>query len=117
MEKFNRISLPVAILIASVILGGFYFVSQINKQKSIERQQQMEIEQETKKEEEARLNNLYLENCLAEAKRIMNEGQIAVNKFINDGNLDGVSNPEVVFNLPSEEFEKDKKECFLKYPQ
>jgi len=38
--------LPAAILIASIILGGFYFASQIAKQRSIERQQQIRIEAE-----------------------------------------------------------------------
>ena len=41
LEKLNKLSLPVVILIASLILGGFYFASQVNKQRSIERQQQI----------------------------------------------------------------------------
>lgn len=42
MDKINKLSLPVTILIASVIVGGFYFSSQlINKQKSSERQPQV----------------------------------------------------------------------------
>ena len=40
IEKINKLSLPATILIASIILGGFYYASQINKQKFIERQQQ-----------------------------------------------------------------------------
>ena len=50
MEKLNKLSLPAVILIASIILGGFYYVSQVNKQRSIEKQQQIEIEQ--KKQEQ-----------------------------------------------------------------
>lgn len=46
MKKINNISLPTTIIIASIILGGFYYVSQVNKQRSIERQQQIKIEQE-----------------------------------------------------------------------
>jgi len=46
MDKINKLTLPATILIASIILGGFYYASQISKQKSIERQQQIEIEQE-----------------------------------------------------------------------
>ena len=46
MEKLNKLSLPAVILIASIILGGFYFLSEINKQRSIEKQQQIKIEQE-----------------------------------------------------------------------
>ena len=39
--KENKIIL--AIILASFILGGFYYASQISKQKSIEKQQQREI--------------------------------------------------------------------------
>lgn len=46
VEKLNKLSLPAAILIASIVLGGFFYASQVNKQRSIERQQQIKIEQE-----------------------------------------------------------------------
>ncbi len=52
VKKINKISLPATILIVGVILGGFYYMSQINKQNSIERQQQLELEAERKKTEE-----------------------------------------------------------------
>ncbi len=44
--NFNKLSLPVTILLASIILGGFYYASEFNKQKSIEKQQQVKIQQE-----------------------------------------------------------------------
>jgi len=44
MKKI-KLSLPVTILLATIILGGFYYASQINKQNSIERQQGLELEQ------------------------------------------------------------------------
>lgn len=58
MNKINNLSLPVVVLIASVILGGFYFASQVAKQKSIERQQKQEqlAEQKAKEEAEEALN-------------------------------------------------------------
>jgi len=40
--KTFKLSLPVTILLASIILGGFFYAIQINKQESIERQQQVE---------------------------------------------------------------------------
>ena len=46
MDKLNKLSLPATIVIASLIIGGFYFASQVNKQRSIERQQQIKIVQE-----------------------------------------------------------------------
>lgn len=44
IENLNKLSLPATILIASIVLGGFYFASQISKQLSIEKQQQIELQ-------------------------------------------------------------------------
>lgn len=44
MEKLNKLSLPVTILIASIVLGGFYYASEANKQESIERQHKDELQ-------------------------------------------------------------------------
>ena len=43
MEKINKLSLPATILLASIILGVSYYVVEVNKQQSIERQQQLEL--------------------------------------------------------------------------
>jgi len=40
--KINNLSLPVAILLASIIFGGFYLASEIYKQSSIEEQKHIE---------------------------------------------------------------------------
>ncbi len=45
LNKLNNLSLPAVILISSIVLGGFYFTSQVIKQNSIEKQQQIKIEQ------------------------------------------------------------------------
>ena len=50
LKKLNKLSLQVTLVIASIILGGFYFGSQVNKQRSIERQQQIKIETEKKEQ-------------------------------------------------------------------
>lgn len=76
MEKLNKLSLPATILIASIILGGFFYASQVNKQKSIERQQQVKIEQEKQdqldkelKEQEAKEQaEQALNTCIANAE-------------------------------------------------
>lgn len=60
----KKLSLPVSILIASLVIGGFYYLSQINKQKSIERQQLVE---QAKAEEEKNMQlgkESELEQCL-----------------------------------------------------
>ena len=51
MDKINKLTLPSTILIASVILGGFFYVSQVNKQKSIEKQQQIKLQEDRLVEE------------------------------------------------------------------
>lgn len=45
IKKFNTLSLPIVILIASIVLGGFYYAGEVSKQKSIDRQQQFILEQ------------------------------------------------------------------------
>lgn len=72
MEKINKLSLPAAIIIAGIILGGFYFASQVSKQKSIERQQEAErleaqrIREE--KEQQEKLEKLDKRLCVDEAE-------------------------------------------------
>ena len=41
-----KLNLPITILLASIILGGFYYASQIYQQKSIEKQQILKIKHE-----------------------------------------------------------------------
>jgi len=43
MDAINKLSLPATILIASIILGGFYYASQVSKQNSIEKQQKIKL--------------------------------------------------------------------------
>ncbi len=62
MDKINKLSLPITILLASVILGGFYYATELNKQSSIERQQQLELEAkqmeaQTRAEQERTVSN------------------------------------------------------------
>ncbi len=43
MDK-NKLVLPISILLGCLILGGFYYMSQVNKQQSIEKQQQIDLQ-------------------------------------------------------------------------
>lgn len=43
MDK-NKLILPITILLASIILGGFIYASQLSKQQSIEKQQQIDLQ-------------------------------------------------------------------------
>jgi hypothetical protein len=40
MDKINKLTLPTTIIIASLILGGFFYAAQVSEQKSIEKQQE-----------------------------------------------------------------------------
>jgi hypothetical protein len=65
----NKLSLPTTILIASMVLGGFYFATQVSKQNSIEKQQ---IELQAKQDQESRAksnNDLQLDSCLTKAQQ------------------------------------------------
>jgi hypothetical protein len=64
MDKINKLSLPVTILIASIILGSFYYFSEINKQKSIERQQENKIADEKRIED-----NIYNQKAREDSQR------------------------------------------------
>lgn len=48
--KFENINIPVAIVIASAIIGTSFFMVESGKQKSIEKQQMLKIEQEERSE-------------------------------------------------------------------
>jgi hypothetical protein len=46
MDK-TKFILPITILLGCIILGGFYYASETNKQQSIEKQQQIEHQAKT----------------------------------------------------------------------
>jgi len=49
-DKLNKLTLPATILIASIILGGFFYASQVNKQQSIERQQEIKLQDDQRQQ-------------------------------------------------------------------
>ncbi len=51
MEKINKLSLPSTIIIASIILGGFYYLTQVSKQNSIKRQQEIKLQDDRQQQE------------------------------------------------------------------
>ena len=48
MSKSNNSALPIAIIVGSIIIGGFLYASQANKQRSIEKQQELKAKREKK---------------------------------------------------------------------
>ena len=71
--EYKFIILAVSIVISSIIFGGFFYLAQVNKQESIERQQQALLEQEKlEKEQELEEQNwkeYKLEECLQKADK------------------------------------------------
>jgi hypothetical protein len=71
MDK-QKLILPASILLASIFLGGFYFASQVIKQRSIERQQQIDLQVKQTQQDyvtQAGENRIFaLNSCLSEAK-------------------------------------------------
>jgi len=110
-DKINKLSLPVVILIASVILGGFFYASQVNKQKSIERQQEIKL-QEDRRVEEAKAGQAKKE-YIAKQKSECYDTYLQEKK--NWNNVADFSYSEVrdvcIVNYKSSEPAKTKKEC------
>lgn len=52
--KINKLSLPVTILIASIVVGGFYYAGEVNKQNSIEKQQAIQLQEEKAKADQVK---------------------------------------------------------------
>ena len=72
--KLNKLSLPVVIIIASLILGGFFYAIQVNKQNSIEKQQQIKLRDDRQQQEISNaLNDLKLkqDECKALSAGVM----------------------------------------------
>lgn len=132
LQKLNKLSLPAVILIASIILGGFFYASQISKQRSIEKQQQIKIEQEKQEwlvEQEAKkqseqmqrekenLVKIQLNTCLTKARDDYDSIVNAFIKALNEGEFKNVSNTELLFDEAKKDLETEKTECFKRYPQ
>lgn len=93
MEKINKLSLPATILIASVILGGFYYLAEVSKQKSIEQQQEIKIAndnmQQTRESFQKSLcSEQAKENAISSNKTRCDQGDAACIKGV-DGYLVG----------------------------
>jgi hypothetical protein len=66
MEK-KKLILPISIIIGCLILGGFIYASQVNKQNSIERQQWLELQ--ANKEVEKTRSELEQKKYIADRKQ------------------------------------------------
>ncbi|MFA7286197.1 MAG: hypothetical protein WC052_00845 [Patescibacteria group bacterium] len=107
----NKLILPAAILLSSIILGGFYYAAEINEQSSIERQQEVTIKKEKSIEE----TRPQLQQKVEDQEEIMNEkpvdiypqnnnDQILINYRLDVQNGDDMRNSllETAFNSPEQ---------------
>ncbi|MEK7519716.1 MAG: hypothetical protein AAB581_00515 [Patescibacteria group bacterium] len=105
MGKF-KLSLPITILLASIVLGGFYYASEANKQKSTERQQ--------RDEQVVTEKNLFdLKWCLATA-----EGDRKDFLRLNgpDGHIDGrYTNNTTLIQQAERQKKEDEQRCYQLY--
>lgn len=122
MEKFNKLSLPAVILIASIILGGFYYASQVSKQRSIEKQQEIKLQEdrrveEAKAEQAKRVEEAKAEQAKKEyiAKRKNECYNIYLQERKNWNNVEDFSYSEArdvcTVQYKSNEPAKNKEEC------
>ena len=111
INKINKPSLTATIIIASLILGSFFYASQANKQRSIEKQQ------ENKLQEDKRLEKTKTEQAKKEyiAKR-KNECYSIYEKERDEwNNVKDVSYSEIrdvcIIKYKSSESAKSKEDC------
>lgn len=127
MEKFNKLSLPAVILIASIVLGGIFFASQVTKQRSIERQQQTKElkEQEAKQQAEQALNtcladadtsysNQWYRECKSQGKltnRCISLHDMTFDEYAKEKNI-----PDGLSFAAFKDFLKEKDDCSCRLP-
>ena len=136
IDKINKLSLPAAILIASLIIGGFYYASELNKQKYIEKQQEIKIQKEETKTDQAKQEQdktkQALDTCLATTEsnsrdywysecksesrltdRCISLHNMTFEKYAKQNNILNLQNPQgKSLNLKAiGDFNKEKYEC------
>lgn len=106
----DKTVLPITILLASIILGGFYYASQVNKQRSIEKQQQIElqakIEAEQVKAEQSR--------AVLQAKTEQNKREYIAKRKIECYDI-GQKERENWNNINGSTYNEDRDTCIIVY--
>ena len=107
MNKLNKLTLPITILISSVILGTFYYVIQINKQRLVETQQNWKAKQEIAKD--TFNNNLKCQDLLKESKQKLNDTAVDIyyDELQNTCMVKYIANGQIK-EVPLENLEKDE---------
>jgi len=136
IDKLNKLSLPATILIASLVIGGFYYTSEVNKQKSIEEAKRAlntclanaQISYSNFWRRECKSQGELTSRCISLNEKTFDE-YAKQNNIPEDERLDAISDfykekSECSCRLPldnadriNKSLQDDKDECFKKYPQ
>lgn len=113
MNNQKKFILPISILIASFILGGFYYVSQLIKYHSIEQQQQLIIERDRKEYVAKRKMDCYE---IYKAERA-NWNNVESNNYNEDKDVCEITykNKNFDFEICEEKLKKYPKENYYKW--
>jgi len=103
VDKINKLSLPVVILLASIILGAFFYASEVSKQKSIERQQEMKLQEDGRVESAKSQESKALEKPVYVQPK-QNKDLILVNYKLDAQDGEGLRNDLLLaaYNSPSQ---------------
>jgi hypothetical protein len=100
MDK-SKFILPISILIGAAIIGGFFYAIQVNKQSSIERQQQLKSEEDKR---------------LGEAKAQQDKQEFIAKKK-NDCLSIYKTEDEKWNNVVGWRYNEDGDECYIEYTE
>jgi len=117
--KKEKLILPISILLGCFILGGFYYASQISKQKSIEKQQITKLQEGvTAGEAKVGQQKVLLEDCLAKVEeRYFDMGNVIKAESANCSKEGTCKVYSDAFDKNSLERQQGKDNCFKQYPQ
>ncbi|MDO8486208.1 MAG: hypothetical protein Q7S77_00715 [Candidatus Staskawiczbacteria bacterium] len=62
MDK-HKLILPVSIILGCIILGGFYYASQLNKQSSIEKQPHKDLQEKQIEQKNIKVETIFYISC------------------------------------------------------
>jgi hypothetical protein len=120
MNAIKNLPLSATILIASIILGSFYYASEVYKQSSIEKQLQIDSQA---KAEQATQANTKLNDCLSQAQQdyLTWGAQLSKKADACTATGNGICRTAdaftEAFNKNDAQLQQDKNNCYVQYKQ
>jgi hypothetical protein len=113
--NINKIILPTSILVGCIVIAGFYYASEVNKQQSIERQQRVELE-EQRKTEEAKTEQAKKEYFADRKTDCLNIYKTESDKWNNIRGWRYDESSDTCYIRAKDPKPKSDAECDIKYP-